>query len=147
VQQRPKPRKRSPPGKGTEKGWEWGEHCSCNPRSCRAVVEKTGQQPPVGAPPHRTTTGEWWRPRNGARSKKPRPGLVNSRLPGEKPGGTPAYIYIYIYVYIIQSDFWLKSRERGGEERSPPIKSESGGEASQSKLGVWGAQLPDIMEV
>jgi len=37
-----------------------GWHCSCNPRSCRAVDEKTGQRPPVGAPPHPTTPGEEW---------------------------------------------------------------------------------------
>ena len=28
-----------------------GWRCGCNPRSCRAVVEKSGQRPPVGAPP------------------------------------------------------------------------------------------------
>ncbi len=39
-----------------EKGEKAGWRCSCNPRSCRAVVGKTGQRPPVGAPPHPTTT-------------------------------------------------------------------------------------------
>ena len=47
--QSPKPRKRSPPDKGTGKGWEQGGHCSCNPKSCRAVIEKTGQRAPVGS--------------------------------------------------------------------------------------------------
>ena len=32
-----------------------GWRCGCNPRSCRAVVEKSGQRPPVGAPPDENT--------------------------------------------------------------------------------------------
>lgn len=42
----------------TEKTRGVGWCCSCDPRSCRAVVEKTGQRPPVGTPPHPTTPGD-----------------------------------------------------------------------------------------
>ena len=82
-------------GAGEVLGEGW--RCGCNPRSCRAVVEKSGQRPPVGA--RYLSPGI-----NLGTTISP----CRACFPGT-PGGhqthrcvqeTYIYIHIYIYMYI-----------------------------------------------
>ena len=76
-----------------------GWRCGCNPRSCRAVVEKSGQRPPVGAPPDGNTPRRlaptWCAARGTARGHKvpTRPGRLQAPRRGAMPVGIrSAYI-------------------------------------------------------
>jgi len=78
-------------------GWRY----SSNPRSCR-VVEKSGQRPSIGAPPHPTTTLESGGPREagGAWSEVPRRlgKLIASRRGAMPQGAMMCCIHIQRYI-------------------------------------------------
>jgi hypothetical protein len=89
-------------GAGEVLGEGW--RCDCNPRSCRAEVEKSGQRPPEGAPldgniPRRLAP-TWCAARGTARGHKVPTSAWCSRLPGEAGGDINICIYIHIYIYI-----------------------------------------------
>ena len=79
-------------GAGEVLGEGW--RCGCNSRSCRAIVEKTGQRPPVGALPDenipRRLAPTWCAARGTARGHKvpTRPGRLQAPRRGAMPGGT-----------------------------------------------------------
>ena len=88
---------------GAEEVLGEGWRCGCNPRSCRAVVEKSGQRPPVGAPPDGNTQHRlaptWCAAPGTARGHKlpTRPGGLQAPRRG-RGGAMKTHIYIYIYL-------------------------------------------------